>query len=470
VLFTISGRSVRRFNRHSKWSGIVPLNIDLISVEEPAMNSVVAAPVEIAFDGVPARKGSRLMTIAAMATGNILEFYDFAVYAYLASILGRNFFPAGSETVSLLSAFAVFGVGFLIRPLGGFLIGRFGDRHGRKPALLFTIVLMSIGTGLIGVIPTYAQIGIAAPIMLTLARLLQGFSAGGEWGGGATFIVEWAPPGRRGFYGGIHVVTIYLGLALGSAVAAALSTGLSPETMTAWGWRVPFIVGAIIGPLGLIVRRKIDESPVFVEAQAQPEGETARGILRTMGHAFCFAAMQAVLTYVFLGYFPTFTQKFAGLSASQALWSTALAIATIVPVGLLSGALSDRIGRKPPMIASCVGFVVLAYPMFYIVVHSASVATVMAVQAVAGMLTGLFLGTMPATLVEMFPTKTRLMGLSTSFNASTGLFGGFAPFIATWLVAATGAPTSVAFFVSGAAVVSLVAVLMLKETSRDRLR
>jgi MFS transporter, MHS family, proline/betaine transporter len=434
------------------------------------MNSVVAAPVDIALGAVPAQKQSRLITIAAMATGNILEFYDFAVYAYLAAILARNFFPSGNETISLLSTFAVFGVGFIVRPLGGFLIGRFGDRRGRKPALLFTILLMSIGTGLIGVIPTYAQIGIIAPVLLTLARLLQGFSAGGEWGGGATFIVEWAPPGRRGFYGGIHVVTIYLGLALGSAVAAALSTGLSPEIMNSWGWRVPFILGAVIGPLGLVVRRKIDESPVFVEAQAHTEAETTPGILRTMGHAFCFAAMQAVLTYVFLGYFPTFTQKFAGLSASQALWSTALAIATIVPVGLLSGAISDRIGRKPPMIASCVGFVVLAYPLFYIVVNGASFATVMGVQAVAGMLTGLFLGTMPATLVEMFPTKTRLMGLSTSFNASTGLFGGFAPFIATSLVAATGAPTSVAFFVMASAVISLAAVLMLKESAHDRLR
>jgi MHS family proline/betaine transporter-like MFS transporter len=433
------------------------------------MNSVVAAPADMNLGAVPARKQSRLITIAAMAVGNILEFYDFAVYAYLAAILGRNFFPSGSETISLLSTFAVFGVGFVIRPLGGFLIGRFGDRRGRKPALLATVLLMSIGTGLIGVIPTHAQIGIAAPILLTLARLLQGFSAGGEWGGGATFIVEWAPAGRRGFYGGIHVVTIYLGLALGSAVAAALSTGLSPETMENWGWRVPFILGAVIGPLGLLIRRKIDESPVFVEAQVHADAETTPGILRTMGHAFCFAAMQAVLTYVFLGYFPTFTQKFAGLSASQALWSTALAIATIVPVGLLSGAISDRIGRKPPMIASCVAFILLAYPLFYIVVNGASFAAVMAVQAVAGMLTGLFLGTMPATLVEMFPTKTRLMGLSTSFNASTGLFGGFAPFIATSLVAATGAPTSVAFFVAASAVVSLAAVVMLRETAHDRL-
>ena len=155
------------------------------------MNSVVAAPADMNLGAVPARKQSRLITIAAMAVGNILEFYDFAVYAYLAAILGRNFFPSGSETISLLSTFAVFGVGFVIRPLGGFLIGRFGDRRGRKPALLATVLLMSIGTGLIGVIPTHAQIGIAAPILLTLARLLQGFSAGGEWGGGATFIVEW---------------------------------------------------------------------------------------------------------------------------------------------------------------------------------------------------------------------------------------------------------------------------------------
>jgi MFS transporter, MHS family, proline/betaine transporter len=438
--------------------------------EESGMNSTVAVAVEITLGADPAAKGSRLMTIAAMATGNVLEFYDFAVYAYLASILGRNFFPSGSETISLLSTFAVFGVGFVIRPLGGFLIGRFGDRRGRKPALLLTVILMAAGTGLIGVIPTYAQIGIAAPIMLTLARLLQGFSAGGEWGGAATFIVEWAPPGRRGFYGGIHVVSIYLGLALGSAVAAALSTGLSPESMTDWGWRVPFIIGALIGPLGLLVRRKINESPVFVEAQTHSAVETEPEILRTMGHAFCFAAMQAALTYVFLGYFPTFTQRFAGLSASQALWSTAFAIATIVPVGLLSGALSDRVGRKPPMIASCVGFILLAYPLFYIVLHGASFATVMAVQVVAGIFTGLFLGTMPATLVEMFPTKSRLMGLSTAFNASTGLFGGFAPFIATSLIAVTGAPISVAFFVVATAIISLAAVLRLKETAFARLQ
>jgi MFS transporter, MHS family, proline/betaine transporter len=432
------------------------------------MDSTVAAPVEVTIDRDPAKKGSRLMTIAAMATGNVLEFYDFAVYAYLATILGGNFFPSDTETISLLSTFAVFGVGFVIRPLGGFLIGRFGDRRGRKPALLLTVLIMSAGTGLIGVLPTYAQIGIAAPIILTMARLLQGFSAGGEWGGAATFLVEWAPSGRRGFYGGIHIVSIYFGLAMGSGIAAALSTGLSPESMADWGWRVPFIIGALIGPLGLFVRRKINESPVFVEARTHSAAETGPAILPAMSHAFCFAAMQAVLTYVFLGYFPTFTQKFAGLSASQALWSTAFAIATIVPVGLLSGALSDRVGRKPPMIASCVGFIVLAYPLFYAVLHGASFATVMAVQVVAGIFTGLFLGTMPATLVEMFPTKSRLMGLSTAFNASTGLFGGFAPFISTSLIAATGAPISVAIFVVASAIISLGAVLLLKETAYVR--
>jgi MHS family proline/betaine transporter-like MFS transporter len=436
------------------------------------MHSSVAAPAEPVLGGDPAANKSRALTIAAMAAGNILEFYDFAVYAYLATILGRNFFPSGNETVSLLSTFAVFGVGFVIRPLGGFLIGRFGDRHGRKPALLLTIVTMAIGTGLIGIIPTYAQIGIAAPVLLTLARLLQGFSAGGEWGGAATFIVEWAPPGRRGFYGGIHVISIYLGLALGSAVAAALSTSLSPEAMMGWGWRAPFLIGALIGPLGLLVRRKIDESPVFIQAQVETAIEPAPTgtVLRPMGHAFCFAAMQAVLTYIFLGYFPTFTQRFAGLTPGQALWSTAFAIATIVPIGLISGAISDRVGRKPPMIVSCVGFILLAYPMFYIILHGASFATVMAVQVVASLFTGLFLGTMPAALVEMFPTKQRLMGLSTAFNASTGLFGGFAPFIATALIAATGQPISVAFFVVASAIISLPAVLLLKETAFDRLQ
>ncbi len=421
--------------------------------------------------GEPPAKVSRFATMAAMVSGNVLEFYDFAVYAYLAAILGRNFFPAASETASLLSSFAVFGVGFVARPLGGFIIGRYGDRRGRKPALLLTVLLMAVGTGLIGVLPTYAQIGLAAPVLLTLARLLQGFSAGAEYGSAATFIVEWAPPGRRGLYGGIHIVGIYIGIGSGSAVAAALTTSFGTHAMAEWGWRVPFLIGAVIGPLALLARRSIEESPVFVDAEERGHVATmpARAILRRMGHAFCFAAMQAVLTYVFLGYFPTFTQRFAGLSAGQSLWSTAFAVATIVPVAVLSGALSDRIGRKPPMIASCIGFIVLAYPLLYVVLHGAGFVGIMAVQVVASIITGLFLGTMPATLVEMFPTGSRLMGLSTAFNASTGLFGGFAPFIATWLIAVTGAPISVAFFVAASAVLSLPAVLLLKETAHDRL-
>ena len=415
---------------------------------------------------------SRSATMGAMVLGNVLEFYDFAVYAYLAAILGRNFFPAGSETASLLSSFAVFGVGFVARPLGGFIIGRYGDRRGRKPALLLTVLLMAVGTGLIGILPTYARVGLAAPLLLTLARLIQGFSAGAEYGSAATFIVEWAPPGRRGLYGGIHIVGIYIGIGSGSAVAAVLTSAFGTAAMADWGWRVPFLIGAVIGPLGLLARRGIAESPVFVEAEEHGRKETmpTGAILRTMAHAFCFAAMQAVLTYVFLGYFPTFTQRFAGLTPSQSLWSTAFAVATIVPIAVLSGALSDRIGRKPPMIASCVGFIVLAYPLFYIVLHGASFAGIMAVQVVASVVAGLFLGTMPATLVEMFTTGSRLMGLSTAFNASTGLFGGFAPFIATWLIAATGAPIAVAFFVIASAVLSLPAVLLLRETSRDSLR
>lgn len=420
----------------------------------------------------PAVRASRVATMAAMLAGNVLEFYDFAVYAYLAAILGRNFFPAGSETASLLSSFAVFGVGFVARPLGGFVIGRYGDRRGRKPALLLTVLLMAVGTGLIGVLPTYAAIGLAAPVLLTVARLLQGFSAGAEYGGAATFIVEWAPPGRRGLYGGIHIVGVYIGIGSGSAVAAALTTALGGAAMADWGWRVPFLIGAVIGPLGLLARRSIAESPVFVDAEARGRVDAmpAGPVLRTMAHAFCFAAMQAVLTYVFLGYFPTFAQRFAGLAASQSLWSTAFAVATIVPVAVLSGALSDRIGRKPPMIASCVGFILLAYPLFAIVLRGGGFATVMAVQVAASLLAGLFLGTMPATLVEMFPTGSRLMGLSTAFNASTGLFGGFAPFIATWLVAATGAPISVAFFVMASAFLSLPAVLLLRETAHHDLR
>ncbi|MEP7207208.1 MAG: MFS transporter, partial [Casimicrobiaceae bacterium] len=201
--------------------------------------------------------------VSAAVVGNVLEWYDFAVYGYVATIIAKNFFPAGDDVAALLATFAAFGLGFVVRPLGGIVIGRLGDTRGRKTALILTIMLMAFGTVMIGLIPSYASIGILAPILLVVARLLQGFSAGGEWGGSTAFIVEWAPAGRRGFYGSFQQCSVVAGLLLGSGVAATLASVLTPATMEGWGWRIPFLLGGLLGPVGMYMRRNIGETPAY---------------------------------------------------------------------------------------------------------------------------------------------------------------------------------------------------------------
>ncbi len=413
--------------------------------------------------------GSILRVIVAAVFGNALEWYDFTVYAFLAPIIGRQFFPKSTDTVALLATFAVFGIGFVARPLGGVLIGVVGDRAGRKPALLLTIMLMAVGTVAIGLLPGFASIGVAAPVLLVLARAFQGFSAGGEWGSSASFLVEWAPAARRGLIGSCHTGSIFIGQLVGTGVAASLSTLLGPATMAAWGWRVPFLLGALIGPLGLLARRRIDETPIFRAAShAHPQetaGAVARMPVRTMLFAFCFVAVQSVAIYVFLSYFPTFLQRSLGWTASLSLWSTALAtVATGLSV-VASGFISDRIGRKPPLLFSCVVFLLLSYPLVWLMLHLHSVPLAIAVQLVLSANCGLFIGSMTTALVEMFPTRRRLTGLNTAYNLSSMVFGGFAPFIATGLISLTGQAIAVTYYVILGALVSLPAVLGFRETA-----
>ena len=413
---------------------------------------------------------ARVTAIAGAGIGNVLEWYDFTVYAYLASILGRKFFDSSNETAALLATFAVFGVGFVARPLGGILIGMIGDRYGRKPTLLLTFLLIAVSTGLIGVLPTFATIGLAAPILLVVARLLQGISAGGEWGGAASFLVEWAPPGHRGFFGSMHPCAITLGQLLGAGVTAALATGLGAEAMADWGWRVPFLLGAVIGPIGLLVRSRVHETPAFRRVKAAPEGPAVPfSMVSTMAVAFAFPVLQSVLTYLFLSYFPTFSQHYIHVSPSASLWSTALATIVMGSTSLLSGHLSDRFGRRTCLLASCGLSLVLAYPLLMVALDGASLGVVVLIQACFAAMCGLFLGPMPAALVEMFPTARRMFGLTTAYNLQSMLFGGFAPFIAAWLIAATGQPISIAFFIMLAAVLSAAAVLRLRETAHAQL-
>lgn len=416
-------------------------------------------------------RSSRRIAVIGAGVGNVLEWYDFTVYAYLAGILGKLFFDSTNETAALLATFAVFGVGFVARPLGGILIGLFGDRFGRKPALLLTFAIIAVSTGLVGFLPTYASIGIAAPILLVVARLAQGISAGGEWGGAASFLVEWAPAGRRGFYGSMHPCAICVGQLAGAGVTAGLTSLVGAEAMGEWGWRVPFLLGALVAPLGFMVRQRLHETPAFegvraALAEREPQGFS---MARTMALAFAFPVLQSVLTYIFLSYFPTFGQRYLGLSAPQALWSTVLATAVMGVSSLASGALSDRFGRRVCLLAACGLSLLLAYPLIDLMLGGAPYGRIVGLHLAFAAINGLFLGALASALVEMFPTARRMTGLTTAYNLQSMIFGGFAPFIASWLIATTGQPIALAFFVMFGALLSGIAVLALRETAHAKL-
>ncbi len=403
--------------------------------------------------------------VLSAVIGNALEWYDFTVYAFLATILGAHFFSEVSPSLATLFTFAVFGVGFVARPLGGVLIGRFGDRVGRKPALLLTVGMMAVGTGLIGILPGYRSIGLWAPAALVFARALQGFSAGGEWGSSASFLVEWAPRQRRGLYGSFHPGSIFAGQLTGTAIAYLLFALLGDAAMRGWGYRVPFLLGALIGPLGLLARRGIDETPVFraAAARAVPVGEPL-GAARLL-FAFCFVAVQSAGIYLYLSYFPTFLQQQAGWKPSDALAATALATVCTGIAVVGSGAASDRIGRKPLLLASCLVFLLLSTPLVWPILHGAPRWLSVLLQCLLSANCGVFIGSMTVALVEMFPTRNRLTGLSTAYNLASMVFGGFAPTIATGLMHLTGTPIAVTYYVVFAALVSLPAILLFEESA-----
>jgi len=409
--------------------------------------------------------------VSAAVIGNVLEWYDFAVYAFVAAYLARKFFPPGDEVTALLATFLAYGLGFVARPLGGIILGRVGDTHGRKVALLITIALMAIGTVMIGILPTYAAIGIAAPMLLVLARLLQGFSAGGEWGSSTAYIVEWAPAGQRGFYGSFQQTSVVAGLLLGSGIAALFNTFLTPEQMDAWGWRVPFLLGGILGPVGLWMRRTIDETPAYKKAITTPvaasEGTTSPWVMA--GRAFGFTIVWTVCFYVLLNYMPTYTQKYLKLSASAALWSNTIGLLALVVFIPIFGKLSDRIGRKPLLLACCVAYIVLPYPIFSFLLGGASYTQLVMVQILFAILIAMFSGPGPAAIAEMFPTRTRSTWMTSGYALAVAIFGGFAPFISVWLIDRFNSPLAHTFYLIAAAIVSTIVIATLRETAHDEL-
>lgn len=407
----------------------------------------------------------RRRVVISSTIGNALEWFDFTVFGLFAGILSKLFFPADNPNSSLLLTFATFGIAFAARPLGGLVFGLYADKHGRKKALVVMISLMAVGTGLLGFLPTYGAIGIAAPLLLLLARLIQGFSAGGEFGSASAMLIEFAPPGRRGLYGSFQMVSQSLAFGIGAAMAIGLNLGLSPDAFASWGWRVPFILGILIGPTGWYLRQKCDESPEFQAylaekaATAQPKQQTTLGQLfsehpRELIASFCLIAAGTAINYVNAIFLPAYAVaelKLPLLNAQLGLLCGSLANAVIA---VAFGALSDRVGRRAVLVPALICYSVLFYVMLQRLVADPTTTNLWQLQIMAVFL-GALAGPMPAFMTEIFPVGVRSTGASLMYNLAVMLFGGLAPFINTWLVQTTGNKAAPVYYILFAAAVGL---------------
>src|SRR5690348_1196065 len=425
--------------------------------------SVLAAPGERL-----AEKSHKALWAAAI--GNLLEWYDFGVYAYLASTIAAKFFPGSDPTASLLAAFAAYGVGFLARPLGGIVIGRLGDTRGRKTALVLTIFLMAFGTVGLGLLPPYESIGVLAPILLVALRLVQGLAAGGEWGTSTAFMVEWAPEGRRGFFGSFQQVSTAGGSLLGSGIAAILTSTLTAAAMLDWGWRMPFLLGVVLLFVGAYLRQNADETPSYRASREAAAGKPVASGFPLGALAFGFTIFWTIAYYTLLAWMPTFTRRFAGLSPSQALWSNTIGLIAMVIAVPCWGALSDKVGRRPVLMASAILIGALCYPLLSLMAGGTGLSLVLPIQILFGILLALYSGAGPAAIAEIFPTHLRSTWMTSGYALSVAIFGGFAPFIATWLIQATGSPVAPTYlYLLPAAVISLMVIWSMKETAGTRL-
>jgi MFS transporter, MHS family, proline/betaine transporter len=413
---------------------------------------------------------SKTRAIVATSIGNMLEWYDFTVYALFAGYLAGNFFPGDDKNTRLLKTFLVFGLGFVVRPLGAILIGNYGDRAGRKAALTLTILLMAAGTGIIALSPTYASIGMGAPILLLLGRVLQGFSAGGEVGGATAYLLESADPAQRGRVASWLEASMGMANILGALAAFSVTAVLSTSQVQAWGWRIPFIIGLSIAPVGLYLRRSLDETDAF-QAEARQRSHQARGnaplfeIFRDHGRSllvgFCVAVLWAVAVYVLMIYLPTYVQRADtfNFSASQAFGASLIGNIPFVIGCVWFGSLSDRIGRRRALSLSAALLFALVLPLFLWLKADPTLPTLIAVQCIVCLLVASFVGVAPAALSEIFPTGVRSTGTSLVYNGAFTLFGGFAPMILTWLIQRSGGSIfSPAWYVMLAAAVALLAI------------
>jgi MHS family proline/betaine transporter-like MFS transporter len=413
-----------------------------------------------------AGRSSNVRVITAGVIGNLLEWYDFAIYGFFATQIGATFFPAGDKVAQVLAAFGIFAIGYVMRPLGGVVTGYIGDHLGRRAALTFSVAAMAIPTFLVGVLPGYQTLGVMAPVLLTVLRVIQGLSVGGEYTTAMVFLVERAPPGRRGLIGAVCSCGASAGILLGSATGAALAAMVSAEALSEWAWRLPFILGLFVGLAGFALRRGIEEAPVNTDGQPTLL-TTVRGELPLLLRLVGLSVFLAVGFYLMFLYVVTWLQTADGIAPKHALEINTLSILALMPTCLFTGWVSDRIGRRMTMLIAMAGAILGSLPLFWLLHHQSN-AMILAGQFGFVLIVGLYAGALPAALVEAAPHRGRCTVVAIGYNIPLGIIGGLTPMAATWLVARTGDDLSPAYMLIAAAVVSTVALLFMQETFRQR--
>jgi MFS transporter, MHS family, proline/betaine transporter len=415
---------------------------------------------------------SKTSQIAAAVIGNAFEWYDFIAFGFLTVVIARLFFPTDSQYASLLLTTATFGVGFFMRPVGGLVLGVYADRKGRKAALQLIIALMTIAIAMIAFAPTYATIGIAAPLIIVTARLLQGFATGGEFASATVFLIESAPAHRRGFYGSWQMVGQGLAVLIGALLGALVTRGLSPEVLNSWGWRIPFLFGLVIGPIGLYIRRYLSETDAFFEARSLSSDEPR--LMSTLRTHFkeklvCMGTITfgTIAFYVILVYMPTFARTQLHLQLDEAFAAQSISLVCMIVLIPLFGLLCDRVGRKPLMIGALILYLMLAYPLFSWVSANPSFGNLVLMQVILCSILAGFYGPVSTVLAEQFPARTRSTRLSVAYNIAVMVFGGFAQFFVTWLIEVTGSPIAPAFYVMFGAAVGLLAAFFLVDRTHE---
>ena len=418
----------------------------------------------------PPSPSLRRMIVAAMI-GNVLEWFDFVVFGFFAVTIAEVFFPIHDPTAQMLVTWGTFGLAYFVRPLGAIVVGSYTDRAGRKAGLLLSILLMMIGTSLMALTPGYATIGIAAPVLILLARLLQGFSVGGEFGSAVSFLAEHAGS-RRGFSASWAFATGGMITVLASLFGVALTTLLTHDQLVTWGWRMPYIFGMLVGPAGLYIRAKMVETPEFVETE-KPETIPIMDLLRRYPLESLLALGISIISnasFYILAYIPTYGVKTLHLPQSTGFTAT-LVGGLILAVGCpLAGHWSDKISRPLLMIVTCWLFILTTYASFYLMAAWPSLATCVIAVAWLQLVKAGYSGVLPSLMSEQFPVETRAVGVAFGYSISVSLFGGLAAFFATWLIAKTGDPLSPSYYLMFCAVLSLAALIGIQRRARPALR